>query len=133
MKSANRSAKSANRFAKSANRFAVSLLDSKKCFAFFLVNLVASSKPCSFRSAKSANRFAVSLSYIIPQKRKSLQQDFRFLYNTSYFFTSFLCILYMDFHDCAQVHTPLMFCGSQSHAFSCKHEQHDFLTLVSLI
>ena len=25
----------------------------------------------------------------------------------------------------------LMFCGSQSHAFSCKHETHDLLTLVS--
>ena len=25
----------------------------------------------------------------------------------------------------------LMFCGSQSHAFSCKHEMHDLLTLVS--
>ena len=25
----------------------------------------------------------------------------------------------------------LMFCGSQSHAFSCKHEKHDLLTLVS--
>ena len=24
----------------------------------------------------------------------------------------------------------LMFCGSQSHAFSCKHETHDLLTLV---
>gem|GEM_PF-6893520 len=25
----------------------------------------------------------------------------------------------------------LMFCGSQSHAFTCKHETHDLLTLVS--
>ena len=25
----------------------------------------------------------------------------------------------------------LMFCGSQSHTFSCKHEMHDLLTLVS--